>query len=964
MKIEKLPAAVGHRSLAELEQHGAFIDRHIGTTAGEQADMLKTLGYASRAALIDAVVPPSIRLREPLALPAAKGEHEALAALRAYASRNRVLQSFIGQGYYGTFTPGVILRNVLENPAWYTAYTPYQAEISQGRLEALVNFQTMVCDLTGLAVANASMLDEATAAAEAMTLARRVGKNESNAIYVADDVLPQSIDVLRTRAAPLGLAVVVGPAEAAAKADCFAALFQYPGVNGEVRDLRAVADALRARGALVLVAADLLALTLLAPPGEWGADVVVGSSQRFGVPMGFGGPHAAFFATRDEFKRSLPGRLVGVTLDSNGAPAYRLALQTREQHIRREKATSNICTAQVLLAVIAAMYAVYHGPRGLATIASRVHRLAGVLGAGLGQIGLAVVNDTFFDTLTVATGERTGEVHACAEAFANLRHVDAAHVGISLDETTTRADVARLWQILAPEGARLPDFDAIEGGLGPGYPAALRRQSTFLTHPTFNRYHSETEMLRYLRRLADKDIALDRSMIPLGSCTMKLNAVSEMLPVTWPEFAHVHPFAPASQTEGYRQMIAELERMLCAVTGYAAVSLQPNAGSQGEYAGLLIIRAYHASRGQTHRDVCLIPASAHGTNPASAQMAGMRVIVVACDDRGNVDLGDLRAKAEAHRDDLAAIMITYPSTHGVFETGIVEICEIVHAHGGQVYVDGANLNALVGLAAPGKFGADVSHLNLHKTFCIPHGGGGPGVGPVAVGAHLAKFLPGHRTLDMGKEAIGAVAAAPYGSAGILPIPWMYITMMGGDGLKEATESAILAANYVARRLAPHFPVLYAGSGGLVAHECILDLRPVKETTEVTVDDVAKRLIDYGFHAPTMSFPVPGTLMIEPTESESKAELDRFIEAMIAIREEIRAIEVGSMDRADNALKNAPHTAATLLVAEWKHGYSREHAAYPVAVLKETKYWPPVGRADNVYGDRNLFCACIPIEEYA
>jgi glycine dehydrogenase len=964
MKIEKLPAAVGHRSLAELEQHGAFIDRHIGTTAGEQADMLKTLGYASRAALIDAVVPPSIRLREPLALPAAKGEHEALAALRAYASRNRVLQSFIGQGYYGTFTPGVILRNVLENPAWYTAYTPYQAEISQGRLEALVNFQTMVCDLTGLAVANASMLDEATAAAEAMTLARRVGKNESNAIYVADDVLPQSIDVLRTRAAPLGLAVVVGPAEVAAKADCFAALFQYPGVNGEVRDLRAVADALRARGALVLVAADLLALTLLAPPGEWGADVVVGSSQRFGVPMGFGGPHAAFFATRDEFKRSLPGRLVGVTLDSNGAPAYRLALQTREQHIRREKATSNICTAQVLLAVIAAMYAVYHGPRGLATIASRVHRLAGVLGAGLGQIGLAVVNDTFFDTLTVATGERTGEVHACAEAFANLRHVDAAHVGISLDETTTRADVARLWQILAPEGARLPDFDAIEGGLGPGYPAALRRQSTFLTHPTFNRYHSETEMLRYLRRLADKDIALDRSMIPLGSCTMKLNAVSEMLPVTWPEFAHVHPFAPASQTEGYRQMIAELERMLCAVTGYAAVSLQPNAGSQGEYAGLLIIRAYHASRGQTHRDVCLIPASAHGTNPASAQMAGMRVIVVACDDRGNVDLGDLRAKAEAHRDDLAAIMITYPSTHGVFETGIVEICEIVHAHGGQVYVDGANLNALVGLAAPGKFGADVSHLNLHKTFCIPHGGGGPGVGPVAVGAHLAKFLPGHRTLDMGKEAIGAVAAAPYGSAGILPIPWMYITMMGGDGLKEATESAILAANYVARRLAPHFPVLYAGSGGLVAHECILDLRPVKETTEVTVDDVAKRLIDYGFHAPTMSFPVPGTLMIEPTESESKAELDRFIEAMIAIREEIRAIEVGSMDRADNALKNAPHTAATLLVAEWKHGYSREHAAYPVAVLKETKYWPPVGRADNVYGDRNLFCACIPIEEYA
>ncbi len=964
MKIEKLPAAAGHRSLAELEQHGAFIDRHIGTTAADQADMLKTLGYASRAALVDAVVPPSIRLGEPVALPAAKGEPEALAALRAYASRNRVLQSFIGQGYYGTFTPGVILRNVLENPAWYTAYTPYQPEISQGRLEALVNFQTMVCDLTGLAVANASMLDEATAAAEAMALARRVGKNESGVVYVADDVLPQTIDVVRTRAAPLGLTVVVGPAEAAAKVDCFAALFQYPGVNGEVRDLRAVADALRARGALVLVATDLLALTLLTPPGEWGADVVVGSSQRFGVPMGFGGPHAAFLATRDEFKRSLPGRLVGVTLDSNGAPAYRLALQTREQHIRREKATSNICTAQVLLAVIAGMYAVYHGPRGLATIASRVHRLAGVLAAGLRQLGLAVVNDTFFDTLTVATGERTGDVHARAEAFANLRHVDAAHVGISLDETTTRADVARLWQILAPEGRQLPDFDAIEAGLGPGYPAALRRHSPFLTHPTFNRYHSESEMLRYLRRLADKDIALDRSMIPLGSCTMKLNAVSEMLPVTWREFAHMHPFAPPSQTEGYRHLIAELERMLCAVTGYAAVSLQPNAGSQGEYAGLLIIRAYHASRGQAHRDVCLIPASAHGTNPASAQMAGMRIMVVACDDRGNVDLADLRAKAEAHRDDLAAIMITYPSTHGVFEAGIVEICEIVHAHGGQVYVDGANLNALVGLAAPGKFGADVSHLNLHKTFCIPHGGGGPGVGPVAVGAHLARFLPGHRMLDAGHEAIGAVAGAPYGSAGILPISWMYITMMGGEGLKAATESAILAANYVARRLATHFPVLYAGRGGLVAHECILDLRPVKETSEVSVDDVAKRLIDYGFHAPTMSFPVPGTLMIEPTESESKAELDRFIEAMIAIREEIRAIEVGSMDRTDNALKNAPHTAATLLVAEWTHGYSREHAAYPVPALKETKYWPPVGRADNVYGDRNLFCACIPVEEYA
>jgi glycine dehydrogenase len=964
MKIEKLPAAAERAPLSELEQHGGFVDRHIGTTAADQAEMLKALGYASRAALIDAVVPPSIRGSEPLQLPAAKDEHEALAALKACARRNHVLKSFIGQGYYGTLTPGVILRNVLENPAWYTAYTPYQAEISQGRLEALINFQTMVCDLTGLAVANASMLDEATAAAEAMALARRVGSSRSTTIYVADDVLPQSIDVVRTRAAPLGLSVVVGPATGAASVDCFAALFQYPGVNGDVRDYRALTDVLHTRGALVLVAADLLALALLVPPGEWGADVVVGSSQRFGVPMGFGGPHAAFFATRDEFKRSLPGRVVGVTVDSNGEPAYRLALQTREQHIRREKATSNICTAQVLLAVMAAMYAVYHGPRGLARIAARVHRLTGVLAAGIRRLGLDLVNDTFFDTLTVATRGRTGEVHAHLAGLANLRHVDATHVGISLDETSTRADVMQLWQSMAVDGAALPDFDAIEAETDAGYPAALRRKSTFLTHPTFNCYHSETEMMRYLRRLADKDIALDRSMIPLGSCTMKLNAVAEMIPVTWREFAHMHPFAPADQSEGYREMIGELEHMLCAVTGYAAVSLQPNAGSQGEYAGLLVIRAYHESRGESHRDVCLIPASAHGTNPASAQMAGMRVIVVACDEQGNVDLADLRAKAEAHRDDLAAIMITYPSTHGVFEAGIVEICKVVHAHGGQVYVDGANLNALVGLAAPGRFGADVSHLNLHKTFCIPHGGGGPGVGPVAVGAHLAQFLPGHGVLETRPQAIGAVSAAPYGSAGILPIPWMYITMMGGEGLRAATESAILAANYVARCLAPHYPVLYSGRGDLVAHECILDLRPLKETSEVGVDDVAKRLIDYGFHAPTMSFPVAGTLMIEPTESESKAELDRFIEAMISIRQEIRAIEEGRMDRLDNPLKNAPHTAAALLVADWKHAYGREQAAFPVPALKDAKYWPPVGRADNVYGDRNLFCSCIPVEAYA
>jgi len=966
MKMNELnsPLAARRRPLSELEQHGGFAGRHIGTSPDDQTQMLASLGYATRAALIDAVVPASIRTREALDLPAARSEQEALDLLKAVARRNRVVKSYIGQGYYGTLTPGVILRNVLENPAWYTAYTPYQPEISQGRFEALVNFQTMVCDLTAMAIANASMLDEATAAAEAMTLAQRVGKSGSKTIFVADDVFPQTLDVVRTRAAPLGIAVIVGPAERAASSDCFAALLQYPGAGGDVRDYRALADVLHARGSLVLVASDLLALTLLVPPGEWGADVVVGSSQRFGVPMGFGGPHAAFLATRDEFKRSLPGRLVGVTLDSNGQPAYRLALQTREQHIRREKATSNICTAQVLLAVIASMYAVYHGPQGLATIAARVHRLAGALACGLERMGLAVVNASFFDTLTVATGERTAEILANASGEANLRRIDATHLGISLDETTTRADVQHLWKLLAPDAMSTPDFGEVEAAVDDAYPAALRRSSAFLQHPTFNSHHSETEMLRYLRRLADRDIALDRAMIPLGSCTMKLNATAEMIPVTWREFAHLHPFAPADQTAGYRQMIEELERMLCAVTGYAAVSLQPNAGSQGEYAGLLVIRAYHASRGEARRDVCLIPASAHGTNPASAQMAGMRVVVVGCDDRGNVDLADLRAKASEHRERLAAIMVTYPSTHGVFETGIREICDIVHAHGGQVYVDGANLNALLGLAAPGRFGADVSHLNLHKTFCIPHGGGGPGVGPVAVGAHLAKFLPGHRELAARGEAIGAVSAAPYGSASILPISWMYITMMGGEGLTAATESAILAANYIAQRLAPHYPVLYTGASGLVAHECILDLRPLKESSGVTVDDVAKRLIDYGFHAPTMSFPVAGTLMIEPTESESKFELDRFIAAMIAIREEIRAIEDGRMDAADNPLRNAPHTAAVLMAAEWTHGYSREVAAYPMPAAKAGKYWPPVGRADNVYGDRNLFCSCVPVAEYA
>ena len=968
-ELNPASVAASRRGLRDLEQHGDFVARHIGTDDADQAAMLQALGFATRSALIDAIVPASIRSRNALALPAAKGEEEALEELRGLAAKNRVYTSYIGQGYYGTYTPGVILRNVLENPAWYTAYTPYQPEISQGRLEALVNFQTMVCDLSAMSIANASMLDEATAAAEGMALCRRVSRQSSRTIYVAADVLPQTIDVVRTRAKPLGIEVAVGPAESASDADCFAVLLQYPGADGDVRDYRDLSARLHAKDALVIVATDLLALTLLKPPGEWGADVVVGSSQRFGVPMGFGGPHAAFLATRDEFKRSLPGRLVGVSVDANGESAYRLALQTREQHIRREKATSNICTAQVLLAVIASMYAVYHGPQGLSTIAARVHRLTGILRAGLEQLGLDCVNQTFFDTLTIATGARTGAIHELATAaHVNLRRIDTTHIGVSLDETTTRDRVRLLWTVFAREGAALPDFDAIESATVDGWPPALHRTTPFLTHPTFNRYHSETAMLRYLRRLADKDIALDRAMIPLGSCTMKLNATLEMIPVTWREFAHMHPFAPANQTVGYREMIAGLERMLCAITGYAAVSLQPNAGSQGEFAGLLIIKAYHAARGEGHRDVCLIPASAHGTNPASAQMAGMRVVVVACDREGNVDLADLEAKAAAHRADLAAIMVTYPSTHGVFEAGIRDICDIVHAHGGQVYVDGANLNALVGLAAPGAFGADVSHLNLHKTFCIPHGGGGPGVGPVAVAAHLARFLPGHRILqgsvDAGAERIGPVSAAPYGSASILPISWMYIAMMGGDGLKAATESAILAANYIAKRLAPHYPVLYSGPGGLVAHECIVDLRPLKESSEVTVDDVAKRLIDYGFHAPTMSFPVPGTLMIEPTESESKAEIDRFIDAMIAIRAEIRLIEQGRMDRRDNMLKNAPHTAASLLSDDWTHPYGREQAAYPVPGLKEHKYWPPVGRADNVYGDRNLFCTCVPVADYA
>ena len=955
-------------SLTQLEARDSFIPRHIGPSESEQAAMLSTLGYATRAALIDAVVPANIRRKDKLDLgqfAEPRTEEEALATLKGLASKNKVLKSLIGQGYHGTHTPKVILRNIFENPAWYTAYTPYQPEISQGRLEAILNFQQAITDLTGMGIANSSMLDEGTAAAEAMTLIQRVGKSASKVFYVAADVLPQTREIIETRAEPIGVEVrTIAPADIE-KLDqtCFGVLLQYPGVDGEVRDYRAAVEHLHAAGAMVIVAADLLALTVLTPPGEWGADVVVGNSQRFGVPLGFGGPHAGYLATRDEFKRSMSGRLVGVTVDAQGNPAYRLALQTREQHIRREKATSNICTAQVLLAVMAGMYAVYHGPQGLARIARRVHRQTTILAAGLQQLGFELVNQTFFDTVTVRVQDAAA-IHQQATARGlNLRQIDATSVGVSLDETVTRDDLANLFAVFG--NGKTVDLEQLDAGVADAFPAALARTSAYLTHPTFNRYHAEHEMLRYLRALADKDLALDRTMIPLGSCTMKLNATAEMVPVTWPEFSNVHPLAPNDQTIGYREMITQLEAMLCAATGYAAISLQPNAGSQGEYAGLLVIQKYHESRGEGHRNVCLIPSSAHGTNPASASMVGMKVVVTACDDNGNVDLADLKAKAEQYSKELACVMVTYPSTHGVFEEGIKELCEIVHAHGGQVYVDGANMNALVGLAAPGAFGGDVSHLNLHKTFCIPHGGGGPGVGPIGVGAHLAKFLPNQLSTGYVRDenGIGAVSAAAFGSASILPISWMYIAMMGAEGLTGATEVAILNANYIARRLAPHYPVLYAGHDGLVAHECIIDLRPLQDQTGISNEDVAKRLMDFGFHAPTMSFPVPGTLMIEPTESESKVEIDRFIEAMITIHAEIVKVERGEYDRMDNPLKGAPHTAEVVTADDWQHGYTREVAAFPVASLRKKKYWPPVGRADNVYGDRNLFCGCAPISDY-
>ncbi len=971
------------KPLGELENVTEFAARHIGPSAEDEALMLGVIGAGvpnfTRRALIEAIVPRAIARSQPMDLPAPLTEAQALAELKAVAAQNQVLKSFIGQGYHGTHTPGVILRNILENPAWYTAYTPYQAEISQGRMEALVNFQTMVCELTGMAMANASMLDEATAAAEAMTLAKRSVKNKSNTFVVAGDCHPQTIEVIQTRAAPLGLTVALANSEAEwdtliAGGDYFAALIQLPTTDGSVHDLRQEAVRIHAHQAAFIVAADLLALTLVTPPGELGADIALGTTQRFGVPMGGGGPHAAYLACRDEFKRSMPGRLVGVSVDSHGQPAYRLALQTREQHIRREKATSNICTAQVLLAVIASMYAVYHGPAGLKRIAQRVASYTAVLAQGLRALGIKPVNACAFDTLTLDTGAATAEIAARAVAQGmNLRRYREwgdTMLGISLDETTTRDDIRALWALFAAPGQALPEFEAFEKGIEPMIPPTMRRTSPYLTHPVFNSHHSETQMLRYIRSLSDKDLALDRSMIPLGSCTMKLNATSEMIPITWPEFANVHPFAPRDQLAGYWAMNDQLCAWLSQATGYAGVSLQPNAGSQGEYAGLLVIKAFHESRGEGHRNICLIPESAHGTNPASAQMAGMTVVVTKCDAMGNVDMDDLRAKCERHSANLAAVMITYPSTHGVFEVRVKELCVLVHQHGGRVYVDGANMNALVGVAAPGEFGGDVSHLNLHKTFCIPHGGGGPGVGPVAVVADLVPFLPAHRTAGLGGElSVGAVSAAPLGNASVLPISWMYCRMMGADGLRDATEVAILSANYIAARLVEHYPVLYSGGdttlkGGGVAHECIIDIRGLAKTSGVGAEDVAKRLIDYGFHAPTLSFPVAGTLMIEPTESEPLAELDRFVDAMIAIRGEIARVERGEWQQDDNPLKNAPHTAAALLVADWPHAYTREDAAYPLASLRRQKYWSPVGRVDNVYGDRNLFCSCVPTSTYA
>ena len=942
-----------------------FPRRHIGPNEAEVREMLALLGYDSLDALIGDTIPAAILRRDALRLPAPRGENEVLRQLEALAARNQVFRSFLGMGYHDCLTPPVIQRNVLENPGWYTQYTPYQAEIAQGRLEALLNFQTLVADLTGLPLTNASLLDEATAAAEAMHMCHALARGPRRSFVVADDCHPQTIAVVRTRARPMGIEVRVARTDALALGDdVFGVLLQYPTTDGRVRDYAALVEGAHAEGALVVVAADLLALTLLRPPGEFGADVAMGSSQRFGVPLGFGGPHAAYLATREEFKRQVPGRIVGVSKDAEGRPAYRLALQTREQHIRRDKATSNICTAQVLLAVMAGMYAVYHGPEGLRGIARRVHALAAVLAAGLKRLGKDVGDEPFFDTVRVrlSPAEGAAVLARARDRRINLRAYEDGSVGVALDETVTRDDLAALFEVFA---GKKPPFtvDELAAGADAGFSSPHARSSAFLAHPVFNRYHSEHEMLRYLHRLQARDLSLTTSMIPLGSCTMKLNATVEMSPVTWPGFARIHPFAPAEQTRGYQELFAQLEAWLGEITGFAAVSLQPNAGAQGEYAGLLAIRAYHESRGEAHRTVCLIPVSAHGTNPASAVMAGFTVVPVACDEHGNVDVADLRAKAEGNARALGALMVTYPSTHGVFEEAIGEICRIVHARGGQVYMDGANMNAQVGLTRPADIGADVCHLNLHKTFCIPHGGGGPGMGPIAVADHLAPFLPGHPLRAVGgAQPMGTVSAAPYGSPSILPISWSYIALMGAEGLERASQVAILNANYMAKRLEGHYQVLYTGARGRVAHEFIADARPFK-AAGVEVDDIAKRLMDYGFHAPTMSFPVPGTLMIEPTESESKAELDRFCDALIAIRAEIRAVEEGRASREDNVLKNAPHTAQAVTRDDWAHPYSREQAAFPAPWVREHKFWPVVARIDNVYGDRNLVCTCPPVDSY-
>ena len=950
--------------LQDLDIYNDFIRRHIGPGPVDTPAMLTELGFKGMGELVDKVVPESIRRDKPLAVKASQSERQVLDKLYQVSTRNQLYKSFIGMGYYDTQTPTVIERNLLRNPAWYTAYTPYQAEISQGRLEALLNFQTMISDLTGMEIANASMLDEATSAAEAMTMCQRMSKSKGNTFFVADSCHPQTIAVVANRALHFGIEIVVGdPFKDLDELDLFGVLLQYPCSTGEILDYRELVQQVHERKALVTVAADLLSLTMLKPPGEFDADVVVGTSQRFGVPLGYGGPHAAYMATREAFKRSMPGRLIGVSVDSRGKPALRLALATREQHIRREKATSNICTAQALLAIMASMYAVYHGPKEIRRIAQRIHRLTVILADGLRELGLTVPSKHFFDTITVTTGNATEFVMAAARAEKiNLRHVDMNTIGISLDEKATPSDIEKLFNIFTHDHGDEVSIDEIDARAKSSLPEALVRTSDYLTHPVFNKHHSETDLMRYMRKLADKDLALDRSMIPLGSCTMKLNAATQLVPVTWPGYGRIHPFVPLDQAQGYQQLFIELEQMLCACTGYDAVSLQPNSGAQGEYAGLLAIKGYHQSRGEGHRNICLIPASAHGTNPASAQMAGMKVVVVGSAKSGNIDMDELKAKAEKHSNELAAIMITYPSTHGVFEDDVTDVCELIHSHGGQVYIDGANMNAMVGVCAPGKFGGDVSHLNLHKTFSIPHGGGGPGVGPIGVREHLKPFLPSTNINNL-ENSTGPVSATPFGSASILPISWAYITLLGREGLPKATATAILNANYIASRLNEHFPILYTGPNGLVAHECIIDTRIVKQTTGVTVDDIAKRLIDYGFHAPTMSFPVPGTLMIEPTESESKQEIDRFCDAMISIRKEIKQIEDGEMDKEDNPLKNAPHTIDMVCADEWNHAYSRDQAAYPLPSLREDKYWSPVGRVDNVYGDTHLVCSCPPLSAY-